>query len=335
MANEVTKSTAQEMTAALTASRNAWLEAVNSGEPFAIALAEADAKLALLEQIKQQHVYTLLARFCVAGTGMTEMVGNVSESEAVRCTGLAILSGFMPGRDEYAIFAQKGAPAKVYVKEPGYRKLLSMIPGCVMGDVKVGYPQIQQLDQNIEAWAVNGFANCRLNGALIEIRAEGEYAVRLPVKRSREYKDVVDNIDGIAAKARRRLVQMLWRKVTGSSFVDDANEADHENPDPETVIVVESTPQPKPQPALPPQEPAPQSWGEEATQLGRKVGEVSQRFLDDFYLLIGECKDVEELRILYKQMQTAEKSQTEGKIDQRVMQFLQRYATTRSKELGG
>jgi hypothetical protein len=335
MANEVTKNTAQEMTAALTASRNAWLEAVNSGEPFAIALAEADAKLALLEQIKQQHVYALLARFCVAGTGMTEMVGNVSEHEAVRCTGLAILSGFMPGRDEYAIFAQRGAAAKVYVKENGYRKLLSMIPGCVMGDVKVGYPQIQQLDGKVEVWAVSGEADCTVNGKRVPVEAKGEFAVRLPVKRSRESKDVIDNVDGIAAKARRRLLQMLWRKVSGSAFIDDSNEADAENPDPETVIVVESTPQPKPQPALPPQEPAPQSWGEEATQLGRKVGEVSQRFLDDFYLLIGECKDVEELRILYKQMQTAEKSQTEGKIDQRVMQFLQRYATTRSKELGG
>ena len=332
MANEVTKSTAQEMTAALTASRNAWLEAVNSGEPFAIALAEADAKLALLEQIKQQHVYALLARFCVAGTGMTEMVGNVSEHEAVRCTGLAILSGFMPGKDEYAIFAQKGAPAKVYVKEPGYRKLLSMIPGCVMGDVKVGYPQIQQLDANIEAWAVNGFANCRLNGATIEIRAEGEYAVRLPVKRSREYKDVVDNIDGIAAKARRRLVQMLWRKVTGSSFVDDANEADHENPDPETVIVVESTPQPKPQPALPPQEPAPQSWGEEASQIAAKVSQKSSEIMDAFYISLGDCTTIEELQKEWQSLQAVAKT---DKPDQRVMQFLARFKDHRKSQLGG
>ena len=331
MATDVIKSTAQEMTAALTASRDAWLRAVEQGEPFAIALAEADAKLALLDQIKQQHVYQLLARFCVPGTGMTEMVGNVSEPEAVRCTGLAILSGFMPGRDEYAIFAQRGSASKVYVKENGYRKLLSMIPGCVIGDVKVGYPQIQQLDGNVEVWAVSGVANCTVHGQLIEVEAKGEFAVRLPVKRSRESRDVIDNVDGIAAKARRRLLQQLWRKVSGSSFIDDSNEADAANADPENIIVV----QPTPQPALPPQEAAQVSWSEEATQLGRRVSEASQRFLDDFFLMMGDCTAVDELRTLYKQMQTAEKAQTGDKIDHRVIEFLGRYATARSKEIGG
>jgi len=332
MANEITKNTAQEMTAALTASRNAWLEAVNSGEPFAIALAEADAKLALLEQIKQQHVYTLLARFCVAGTGMTEMVGNVSESEAVRCTGLAILSGFMPGRDEYAIFAQRGQAAKVYVKENGYRKWLGMIPGCTIGDVKVGYPQIQQLDGKVEVWAVSGEADCTVSGKRVSVEAKGEFAVRLPVKRSRESKDVIDNVDGIAAKARRRLLQMLWRKVSGSAFIDDANEADHENPDPETVIVVESAPQPKPQPALPPQEPAPQSWGEEASQIAAKVSQKSSEIMDAFYMSLGDCKTLEELQKEWQALQAVAKT---DKPDQRVMQFLARFKDHLKSQLGG
>jgi hypothetical protein len=329
MANEVTKSTAQEMTAALTASRNAWLEAVHSGEPFAIALAEADAKLALLEQIKQQHVYTLLARFCVAGTGMTEMVGNVSESEAVRCTGLAILSGFMPGKDEYAIFAQRGSAAKVYVKENGYRKLLSMIPGCVMGDVKVGYPQIQQLDGKVEVWAVSGEADCTVNGKRVPVEAKGEFAVRLPVKRSRESKDVIDNVDGIAAKARRRLLQMLWRKVSGSAFIDDSNEADAENPDPETVIVVESTPQP----ALPPQtEAVPVSWGEEASQIAAKVSQKSSEIMDAFYISLGDCATIEELQKEWQSLQAVAKT---DKPDQRVMQFLARFKDHLKTQLGG
>jgi hypothetical protein len=331
MANEVIKSTAKEMTAALTESRDRWLAAVDGGDPMEIALAEADAKLSLLEQVKQANIYQLLARFCVPGTGMTEMVGNVSEHEAVRCTGLAILSGFVPGREEYAIFAQRGAAAKVYVKENGYRKLLGMLPHCVMGDVKVGYPQIQQLDGKVEVWAVAGEADCTVSGKRVSVEAKGEFAVRLPVKRSRESKEVIDNVDGIAAKARRRLLQMLWRKVSGSAFVDDANEADALNPDPNNVIVVESAPQP----ALPTQqETAAVSWGEEATQLGRKVNEVSQRFLDDFYMMLGECANMDELRTLYTQMQTSAKAQTDGKIDQRVMEFLTRFKDHRKTELG-
>jgi hypothetical protein len=281
MANEVIKSTAKEMTAALTESRDRWLAAVDGGDPMEIALAEADAKLSLLEQVKQPNIYQLLARFCVPGTGMTEMVGNVSEPEAVRCTGLAILSGFVPGREEYAIFAQRGSAAKVYVKENGYRKLLGMLPHCVMGDVKVGYPQIQQLDGKVEVWAVAGEADCTVSGKRVSVEAKGEFAVRLPVKRSRESKEVIDNVDGIAAKARRRLLQMLWRKVSGSAFVDDANEADALNPDPNNVIVVESAPQP----ALPTQqESATVSWGEEASQLAAKVNGKSAEIMDAFSL---------------------------------------------------
>jgi hypothetical protein len=328
MANEVIKSTAKEMTAALTESRDRWLAAVDGGDPMEIALAEADAKLSLLEQVKQANIYQLLARFCVPGTGMTEMVGNVSEPEAVRCTGLAILSGFVPGREEYAIFAQRGSAAKVYVKENGYRKLLGMLPHCVMGDVKVGYPQIQQLDGKVEVWAVAGEADCTVSGKRVSVEAKGEFAVRLPVKRSRESKEVIDNVDGIAAKARRRLLQMLWRKVSGSAFVDDANEADALNPDPNNVIVVESAPQP----ALPTQqEAAAVSWGEEASRLAAKVNGKSAEIMDAFYISLGDCVTLDELQKEWQALQAVAKT---DKPDQRVMEFLTRFKDHRKTELG-
>jgi hypothetical protein len=195
--------------------------------------------------------------------------------------------------------------------------------------------EMKQEEKTVTVFArVAVVAECWFNGRHYPVRCvsqpEGDARILVDGKANTKQAAVVQ----AKGKAEARALAKLHAMLTGRSE-DDEIPAEVIETTATAAVVVQPTPQPKPQPALPPQESAQQSWGEEATQLGRKVGEVSQRFLDDFYLLIGECKDVEELRILYKQMQTAEKSQTEGKIDQRVMQFLQRYATTRSKELGG
>ena len=60
---------------------------------------------------------------------------------------------------------------------------------------------------------------------------------------------MIDNVDGIAAKARRRLLQQLWRKATGSSFIDDANDADAIQP--HEIEVIDAGPVPQ-QPAADP-----------------------------------------------------------------------------------
>jgi hypothetical protein len=135
-------------------------------------------------------------------------------------------------------------------------------------------------------------------------------------------------VDGIAAKARRRLLQMLWRKVSGSAFVDDANEADALNPDPNNVIVVESAPQP----ALPTQqEAAAVSWGEEASRLAAKVNGKSAEIMDAFYISLGDCATLEELQ---KEWQTLQAVAKTDKPDQRVMEFLTRFKDHRKAELG-
>ena len=251
MANEVIKSTASQMMQSLDSARQHWLAAVAEGNPMLMAVAEADAKATMLQQIRQQQVAAMLLRFCDPELAMTELVGNCSDSEKIRCTGLAILSGFVPGRDEYAIFAGKGnSPSKVYVKENGYRKLLCMLPGCQIGDVQVGFPTIETLDGGVEVWSVAGRADCTIDGRKITVEATGQFSIRLPVKRSRQDNSVIDNVDGIAAKARRRLLQQLWRKATGSSFIDDANDADAIQP--HEIEVIDAGPVPQPQPAADP-----------------------------------------------------------------------------------
>lgn len=253
MANEVIKSTASQMMQSLDEARQHWLAAVSEGNPMLVAVAEADAKATMLQQIRQQQVAAMLLRFCDPELAMTEIVGNCGDGEKIRCTGLAILSGFVPGRDEYAIFAGKGnSPSKVYVKENGYRKLLGMLPGCQIGDVQVGFPQIETLDGGVEVWSVPGKADCTIDGRKICVEATGQFAIRLPVKRSRQDNSVIDNVDGIAAKARRRLLQQLWRKASGAGMIDDANEADGVQPHELEVIDAGPVPQPQQQPAADP-----------------------------------------------------------------------------------
>lgn len=250
---EVIKSTVNKMMDTLDAARTHWLAAVNEGNPLMVALAEADAKAAMLEQIRNQQVAAVLLRFCDPELAMTEIVGQVGDSEKIRCTGLAILSGFVPGKDEYAIFSgARNSPSKVYVKEAGYRKLLAMLPQAQIGDVQVGFPRIEQLDGGIEVWAVEGRADCTVSGKRHVVEATGQFAIRLPVKRAREGNAVIDNVDGIAAKARRRLLQQLWRKATGSAFVDDANDADAVPPDGVEVIETTALPAAAPEPAKQP-----------------------------------------------------------------------------------
>ena len=251
MANEVIKSTASQMMQSLDSARQHWLAAVAEGNPMLMAVAEADAKATMLQQIRQQQVAAMLLRFCDPELAMTEIVGNCGDGEKIRCTGLAILSGFVPGKDEYAIFAGKGnSPSKVYVKENGYRKLLGILPGCQIGDVQVGFPQIETLDGGVEVWSVAGRADCTVDGRKISVEAAGQFSIRLPVKRSRQDSSVIDNVDGIAAKARRRLLQQLWRKATGSSFIDDANDADSIQP--HEIEVIDAGPVPQLQPAADP-----------------------------------------------------------------------------------
>jgi hypothetical protein len=134
-------------------------------------------------------------------------------------------------------------------------------------------------------------------------------------------------------KAEARALAKLHAMLTGRGDDDDIP-AEVIETTATAPMIVETTLQTKPQPALQQQELTSLSWGEEATQLGRKVNEVSQRFLDDFYMMLGECANMDELRTLFTQMQTSAKAQTDGKIDQRVMEFLTRFKDHRKAELG-
>jgi len=314
------------MMQALDAARAGWIAAIADGNQLWMAVAEAEAKATMLQQIKQQQIAAALLRFCDPELQMTEIVGQCGDSEKIRCTGLAILSGFTPGRHEYAIFGGRGnSPATVYVKEQGYRKLLSLLPDCQMGDVQVGYPRIEMLDGNVEVWAVEGRADCVVNGKQHAVEARGPFAIRLPVKRSRDGGMVTDNIDGIAAKARRRLLQQLWKKASGSSFVDDANDADAEAPEHVEVLDAHSMPIPA---GVDPDA----HWRDEAQSIADQIGEPHGPDVVTWFELLKQCGTIEQLA---KDWGEFNKHVKQSKMDPRGIQFLDRWKRHLKEYIGG
>lgn len=198
------------------AAKQTWIDAVNSSDSLRIAFAESRAKRLLLESLTDAVVSAELMAFCSPELAMTEIIGNVQDRDKVRITAMAILTGFAPGNDEYAIFGGKGA-AKLYVKEQGYRVLFSRLSSCSSPDVKTGHPTFGKLGADKQVWLVEGEASCIRHGVSHVVQCVGEWAVGIPGH-------ATDNIDGIKAKARRRLLQLLWKKVSSAALGDSEDE---------------------------------------------------------------------------------------------------------------
>lgn len=188
-----------------------WAAAINSDDRLRIAFAEAEAKLALLESL-DETIAAYLLRFCDPKLQMVEVVNNPTDEEKVRITAMAILTGLVPGNDDFAVFGGKGG-AKLYIKENGYRKLFAKLAGCTAPDVQTGHPVFTDLGNGKKVWRVSGKASCKRNNEPYDVERVGEFAIGIPGYDS-------DNVAGISAKAQRRLLQLLWRKVVNVGMDD-------------------------------------------------------------------------------------------------------------------
>lgn len=281
--NTIVKATLTDLTGQLRPYSEAWESAILTRDEMAIAMTEMQAKLAVLNAIEQPPVFELLRQFAAPELGMVEIISNPSDREKVRVIGMALMAGLIPGRDEFAVYGGGKNPSKLYVKAAGYRKLLGRLPGVRLGDVMVATPVLRQLDGKLEVWEVEGEASAECRGEIIQYSAAGKYAIRIPAKRGRESGDITDNIDGIKAKATRRILQGLYQRVAGIAFLeDDEPQSDEES----TVTIL-----PDAKPALPqdaaewPQ----QRWArakEEMTAIGRTLPDDAKAAFRDAYTTI-------------------------------------------------
>jgi hypothetical protein len=206
--------------------RNAYLEAVRQRDEMQAAMIRADALLTAIEAANTEQVAAVLLRMAHPDAGMVEVVGEGSNRETVRVMAMALFCGFTPGRGEFAIFHGR-AKSALYLKDAGIRKLLVQ-QGCEPPQVSAHFPVQAQLKNGMTVWAVEGDASTVYDGKTYRVQFSGAGAVKLPCKFFKNSSDTSDNIDGIIAKARRRMLLELMRVVQSAAgmVAEDSNEGD-------------------------------------------------------------------------------------------------------------
>lgn len=205
------------------ASRNELINAARNGLRVNAAFAMAEARVALIESLKDEQIRARLLRITDPTIHMVELANNPTDEDRIRVCAIAILSGFCPGDDQFAIFGGKTG-GKLYTKEAGFRTLFAHLG--IVPELSVGHPEFVPLgNSGKKIWRVSGKASCDYGGKTYAVEFAGGAALGLPGCES-------DNVAGITAKARRQILKSLWAKVSPILNDDHADE-------PEIVATVE------------------------------------------------------------------------------------------------
>jgi len=194
----------------------------------------ADARVDLIESLADENIRARLLRMTSPEIAMVELANNPTDEDRVRICAIAILSGFCPGEDQFAIFGggrnKDGSykAGKLYIKEAGFRILFAHLG--IVAEVHTTHPEYVALGTaGKKVWRVGGSASCDYNGTEYTVRFEGDELIGIPGYDS-------DNVAGISAKARRRILQALWAKVSPVLTTDQADD------DTETVVTETTKP---------------------------------------------------------------------------------------------
>ena len=216
--------------------RNELIASAKGGNRVAAAFAMADARCDLVDSLKDEQIRAKLLRMTDPEIAMVELANNPSHEDRIRVCAIAILSGFTPGDDQFAVFGGGKNPGKLYVKERGFRTLFSHLG--IVPEVRTSHPEFAALGTSgKKIWRVGGHASCTYQGAEYAIDCSGDESIGIPGYDS-------DNVAGIAAKARRRLLQALWIKVSpilSTDQYDEDVEAVSVTEQPEVKVIQQET----------------------------------------------------------------------------------------------
>ena len=303
--------------------RNAYLEAIRQRDEMQAAMIRADALLTAIDAANTEQVAAVLLRMAHPDAGMVEVVGEGSNRETVRVMAMALFCGFTPGKGEFAIFHGR-AKSSLYLKDAGIRKLLVQ-QGCEPPQVSAHFPVQTQLKNGMTVWAVEGDASTVYDGKTYRVQFTGAGAVKLPCKFFKNSSDTSDNIDGIIAKARRRMLLELMRVVQSAAGMtpEDSNEADD--------AVIEGRVQvidagPVAEPANPP---AP-DFLDEVAALQAKLNTEHAKLLGDAHADIAGAVSEQQLRTVWEAVNAAAR---EAKLDKRALDLLIRIKDAKKGEL--
>jgi hypothetical protein len=206
-------------------SRNELIDAAKNGSRISAAFAMAEARVQLIESLTDENIKARLLRMTDPRINMVELANNPTDEDRIRVCAIAILSGFCPGDDQFAVFGGKGG-GKLYTKEAGFRTLFAHLG--IVPEVSVGHPEFVPLGKSgKKIWRVEGKASCSYGGKEYAVEFAGAMALGLPGYES-------DNVAGITAKGRRQLLKALWTKV--SPILND-DHADDVEIIPQTLLI--------------------------------------------------------------------------------------------------
>ena len=304
------------------AGRTAYLEAIQRRDEMEAAMVRADGLLQAIDAARTEQVAAVLLRMAHQDAGLVEIVGEGSNSETVRVMAMALFCGFTPGRGEFAIFHGR-VKSSLYLKDAGIRKLLVQ-QGCEPPQVSAHFPVQTQLKNGMTVWAVEGDASTVYDGKTYRVQFSGAGSVKLPCKFFKNSPDTSDNIDGIIAKARRRMLLELMRVVQSAAGMvsEDSNEGD------ETAIegkvqIVDAGPQTV--------QAAPEiDLIDAVAALQTKLSADHAKILGDGHEDITEAMSEAKLREVWEDIS---KKRKEQKLDNRAYELLTRIKDARKGEL--
>jgi hypothetical protein len=295
------------------------VNALRNSSPLHKLASSYNAAMAVQRATQAQHIY----EFFLAISQVPDFVEQVSypkPGEVVRVMAEAWTRGLIPGQAQYSVYGAKDKPAKLYIKEMGYRELLRQF-GATNIDIKAGYPTLRKEGNGPEVWECEGTASCDYNGTKYPVELTGKWAVRLPAKRSRDNGDVTDNIDGIRAKVKRRLVKDLYEKISGEISDEENDEEPAESaqaPPPKIERVTERVNN------------ADRNFAEEADQLAPRLSPKNREILETFFNTLRDCQTLDELRDEFTNFKAVAKT---DKADARLYSLLTDYATQRADKM--
>ena len=106
---ELTKTnTVSDWLTRIDASRNELIDAAKNGSRINAAFAMAEARVQLIESLTDENIKARLLRMTDPRINMVELANNPTDEDRIRVCAIAILSGFCPGDDQFAVFGGKG-----------------------------------------------------------------------------------------------------------------------------------------------------------------------------------------------------------------------------------
>ena len=324
MSTTLTTTTVRELTMLCKTGRQAYLEAVQRRDEMEAAMIRADALLSAIEAAQTEQAAAALLRMAHPDAGMVEVVGEGSNRETVRVMAMALFCGFTPGRQEFAIFHGR-AKSALYLKDAGIRKLLVQM-GCEPPQANPGFPVQVQLKSGLTVWSVEGEASTVYDGKTYRVQFSGPGAVKLPCKFFKNSNDTSDNIDGIIAKARRRMLLELMRVVQSAAGMtpEDSNEGDDTTIDARLEVIDAGPVQQQPAPEL--------DILSEVAALQTKLSPPHATLLGDAHADIVGANSEQQLRTVWE---AVNREARETKLDKRAVDLLIRIKDARKQELVG